>query len=284
MEGIVFTDSHAHLVDVAEGQGAAWRELLARFSAAWSEASPGLLPLLVDVGTEAGDFGRRLGVLGQHPFLRYSLGIWPGEEALREIDESLSALARDLEAAGPGAAAVGECGLDYHHMDGPSEAQRALFEGQLHLARGRGLPVIVHSREAFADTRAILRDSAVGLKVVIHCFGYGPAEAEAFLEDGHFISFAGNLTYKKAEALREAIRIVPEDRLLLETDSPYMNPEPRRGKPCSPLDIGRTYALAAELKGLSVNELACLVAANATGVFGIAWKAPESAESSACGT
>jgi TatD DNase family protein len=104
--------------------------------------------------------------------------------------------------------------------------------------------------------------------VVIHCFGYGPEEARAFLELGCWISFAGNLTYKGSEALRAALALVPDERLLLETDAPYMNPMPKRGKPSSPADIARTYALAAELRGVAVEDLAETVSRNAHRLFG----------------
>jgi TatD DNase family protein len=171
-------------------------------------------------------------------------------------------------------------------MDGPREAQLALFEGQAAIAAGLGLPLIVHSREAFEDSLAVvarLRDgeyrAAGGLRdaggrpggpalpVIIHCFGYGPEEAARFLALGCYLSFAGNVTYRKADALREALRLVPLDRLLLETDSPYMNPEPLRGRPCSPRDIGRTYAFAAALRGEDGGSLAAAVTANARLLF-----------------
>ncbi|MBL8967785.1 MAG: TatD family hydrolase, partial [Spirochaetaceae bacterium] len=177
-------------------------------------------------------------------------------------------LAASLAEAGGRAAAVGECGLDYHHMDGSVEAQRRLFEGQIELAAAGGLPLVVHSREAFADTLAILAAARLSAPVVIHCFGYRLKEAEAFLELGCHVSFAGNFTYKKAADLREALAVVPAARLLLETDAPYMNPEPRRGRPSSPLDIARSYEAAAALRGVSPAELAATVASNVRAVFG----------------
>lgn len=299
MSETVYTDSHAHLPDVAgrlgpEGLAALWDDYAAAAAAAGAESCAGLAagtaasagPLLVDIGTEARDFTARLALLGRHGFLRYSLGVWPGREALADPAASLASLLASLEAAGVDAAAIGECGLDYHHMDGPREAQLALFEGQAAIALRLGLPLIVHSREAFEDSLAVvsrLRDGgylpaggprAAGgrpggpdLPVIIHCFGYGPEEAARFLELGCHLSFAGNVTYRKAEALREALRLVPLDRLLLETDSPYMNPEPLRGRPCSPRDICRTYAFAAALRGEDVGHLAAAVTANARSLF-----------------
>jgi len=142
-------------------------------------------------------------------------------------------------------------------------AQAQLFESQLALASRLGLPMIVHSRDAASDTLSILRSSRLASPVLIHCFGYGPEEARAFLDLGCYISFAGNLTYKKSDALCEACVIVPADRLLLETDSPYMNPMPRRGEPCSPKDVERTYTFASRLRGVQAEDLAETVSANA---------------------
>lgn len=293
MRETVFTDSHAHLPDVAVRLGGAGlATLFEDYAAACGARAAGALgpgtaaaagPLLVDIGTEAGDFAARLALLGRHEFLRYSLGVWPGRDALAGPAASLASLEASLAAAGGDAAAIGECGLDYHHMEGSREAQLALFEGQVALAVRQGLPLIVHSREAFEDTFAVvsrLRDggyrgaggSEAGADrpdppVVIHCFGYGPEEAAGFLGLGCYVSFAGNVTYKKADALREALMLVPRDRLLLETDSPYMNPEPLRGRPCSPQDIARTYAFAATLRGEEEASLAAAVTANARLLF-----------------
>ncbi len=273
-QSVVFTDSHAHLPSLAETEGAGrLAEVCATYAEAWAEGGwqclpAARLPLLVDIGTEADDFPKRFRLLGDRPFLRYTLGVWPARAALADVPASLAALALALEAAGPRAAAVGECGLDYHHMEAEPATQRRLFEGQAALAAERGLPLVVHSRDAFADTRDLLAAARHPHAVIIHCFGYGPTEAEAFLDLGCIISFAGNFTYKNADALRAALRIVPSARLLLETDTPYMNPEPRRGRPSSPLDIVRSYEAAALLRQSSAEALATSVAELAHAVFG----------------
>lgn len=260
---MILPDSHAHLPGVAEDSGGAVLEdLLADYAAAWAGPGPSR-PWLVDIGTQAGDFPARLALSGRRPFLGYSLGIWPGLPALDDVPGSLAALKADLAAARAGEAfpgelvvAIGECGLDYHHLDGSPASQAALFEGQLDLAAREGLPTIIHTRDAFEATLGLIKGRGGRQALLIHCFGYGPREAEAFLAEGCLISFAGNVSYKKAEALREALALVPRGRLLLETDSPYMNPEPRRGRPASPRDIERTYALAAECLGLPLEALA----------------------------
>jgi TatD DNase family protein len=153
-------------------------------------------------------------------------------------------------------------------MDGPAEAQERLFEGQLAIASRLGLPMIVHSRDAAPETLSTISRCRSSSPVIIHCFSYGPAEARAFLDSGCWLSFAGNITYKGSLGIREACALVPSDRLLLETDSPYMNPVPRRGESATPLDVGRSYALAAGLRGVSVAELADVVARNARSLFG----------------
>ena len=268
-----FTDTHAHLALVAEELGpAALDSVLAAYAAAWDEAArEGRAgPFLVDPGVDADDLGRRRALLGAPPFLRLAAGVWPSAEALAAPAAALAALEAamaEAEASGRPAAAVGEGGLDYYHMNGPREAQLELFAGQIALAERLGLPLIVHSRDAFADTRDAIAGSRLSTPVIVHCFGYGPDEARAFLDLGCYLSFAGNLTYKKADALRAACSFAPADRLLLETDSPYMCPEPRRGRPSTPLDIERTYAIAAAARGACVEELVEMVSANVAAIF-----------------
>lgn len=278
---MVLTDSHAHLSYIAEKEGLpALSPILDSYAEAWEEAVGGgrTGPILLDAGVEPGDLPGRLALVGgaPPPFLRFGAGAWPSAENLASPAASLAALDAAIAAAalrGARVAAVGEGGLDYHHMEGSKEAQAELFEGLLALAGRRGLPLIVHSRDAAADTIALIasaRAAAPGASaaVIIHCFGYGPEEARSFLDLGCHLSFAGNLTYRGSGALRDACALVPDERLLLETDAPFMNPMPRRGRPSSPLDIDRTYALAAGLRGVGVAELGETVSCNARALFG----------------
>jgi TatD DNase family protein len=272
---MALTDSHAHLSQVAEELGAeALASVLESYAASWEEAGRAHRsgPLLVDIGTESGDLADRTSLFGKGlPFLRLSAGIWPSAESLSKPAEGVAALAAAIgaaEKAGFHVSAIGEGGLDYHHMEGSKEAQAELFEAQLALAAALGLPIIVHSRDAASETLALVARAPRSADVIIHCFGYGAAEARAFLDSGCLISFAGNLTYKGSAPLREACALVPAERLLLETDSPYMNPMPRRGSRSTPLDIARTYAVAAELRGVAPEDLAETVALNARRVFG----------------
>jgi TatD DNase family protein len=281
---MIFTDSHAHLSSVAEELGAASLSSLlddyaAAAEAAAREGHP--TPLLLDPGTEPDDLPKRVDLLRppeRASYLRLAAGVWPSAGSLSSPSRSLETLEdaiAEASRAGIRVAAIGEGGLDYHHMEGPREAQAELFSGQLALASRLSIPMIVHSREAAADTLALVESALAGSRgagrgraVVIHCFGYGPDEARAFLALGCLVSFAGNLGYKGSEPLRAALALVPDDRLLLETDAPYMNPPPRRGRPSSPADIGRTYALAAELRGVPVEALAETVSRNARRLFG----------------
>ncbi len=260
----IFTDTHAHLSYIADRPGEAALDAMLRAYTAASEA--GSRAILVDPGVEAEDFAGRAERFGHLSFVRLAAGIWPSKRALDDPERALALLAP--HAADIRCRAIGECGPDYHHMNASREAQRRLFEGQLALAESHRKPVIVHSRDAAADTIDIIAAAQLSVPVIIHCFGYGPAEAERFLSLGCMLSFAGNVTYKSASVLREACLSVPEERLLLETDAPYMNPLPARGKPSTSLDIERTYRYIAELRGTSPEALSALVARNARALFG----------------
>jgi TatD DNase family protein len=275
----VFTDTHAHLTLVAERLGLPVVEaMLGRYAEAGAaagreRASEGesdrsyvcAAPFIVDIGVNPGDLAPRLAGFRTYPFVRFAAGLWPGRESLKDPEAALAALAADL--ASPRCSALGECGLDYHHMEAPARDQIALFEAQAAMAASARLPLLVHSRDAFPDTLAVAGGAVGKIPVVIHCFGYGAREAEAFLERGCYLSFAGNLTYKKSEGLREALAAAPLEKILFETDSPYMNPMPRRGEPSTSLDLERTMAAAAEIRGITLEELAAAAQANALRIF-----------------
>lgn len=157
--------------------------------------------------------------------------------------------------ATPGVVALGEIGLDYHYDFSPREDQRAVFETQLGLACEANLPVVIHCREAEEDLSSILSPFVGTLSGgVMHCFGGNAAFAERCLAWGLYISFAGNVTFPKAEDLRDAARVVPLDRLLVETDAPYLAPKPVRGKRCEPTFVVHTAAFLAELKSEPLEE------------------------------
>ena len=271
----VYTDSHAHLGHVAEFLGeAALREVLDAYAASGAASgaaavdAPGVAvraPFIVDIGTDPGDLGPRLEKLGNRPYLRFSAGLWPGKAVFGDPARALAALEADIRTGA--CSALGECGLDYHHMEAEPSLQRALFEAQALMAVEAGLPLLVHSRDAFLDTLAVVAEVAGAVPVVIHCFSYGAVEAERFLSAGCFLSFAGNSTYRSAESLREALALTPLDSMLFETDSPYMNPLPGRGKPSTSLDIVRTIEAAAAFTGRETDLLAQAAGDNALRIF-----------------
>ncbi|MHB1017857.1 MAG: TatD family hydrolase [Coriobacteriia bacterium] len=179
-------------------------------------------------------------------------------------------LERLRELAGdPRVGGLGELGLDYHYDHSPRDDQREWFGRHLRLAHEVGLPVEIHLREAHDEGLAILRE--VGTPeagCIIHCFSEGPELAERFLELGCHISFAGPVTFKRSDALREAARIVPLDRLLVETDCPFLAPQPYRGRPNEPAFSVLNAATIAEVKGISPAEVATAALGNARELFG----------------
>jgi len=174
------------------------------------------------------------------------------------LDE-LSALAAD-----PRVVAVGEIGLDYHYDHSPRQAQREVFARLIGLARRLGKPVVVHTREAGADTLALLAsEGARDVGGIIHCFSEDLAFARGALELGFDLSFSGIVTFKTARAVHEVAAWAPDDRILVETDSPYLAPVPLRGKPCEPAYVVHTAKRLAELRGVSLEALAETTSVNA---------------------
>ena len=185
--------------------------------------------------------------------------------------------AADIEqlAADPRVVAVGETGLDYYRDRAPREDQRRAFEAQLEIARRVGKPAVIHVRngdgpgaDAVADAFELLESHAGGATVVLHCFSAPAERVSQAAEHGWFCSFAGNLTYPKAEALRDAAALVPDELLLVETDSPFLAPQPVRGERNQPAHVVHTAARLAEVRGVSSEELGPLVDANAARAFG----------------
>lgn len=253
------TDTHAHLDHVGQRLGIlALESVLKVYQDSWDalgEGEPGerKRAFIVDIGTRPGDLSSRLKRFGAYPFLRFSAGLWPGNDSFADPRSSLALLKEDL--ARPECCALGECGLDYYHMEADRKKQISLFEAQAVLAENHGLPLIVHTRQAFEDTLGVVAALAGRIPVIIHCFSYGPCEAEAFLAAGCLLSFAGNLSYKGGGQLVESLAFAGAERILLETDAPYMNPMPLRGKASTPLDIERTLHVAARTLGLDAPVL-----------------------------
>jgi TatD DNase family protein len=215
---------------------------------------------VITIGTGI-DSCRRALELARAPGVAAALGIDPHQAGTAEA-ERLDELRKLL--GEPGVVAVGETGLDYHYGAERKDEQRALFEAQLALARERELPVVVHTRAADADTEAILR--AHDGTVVMHCFSE-PGLLDGALDRGWYVSFAGNVTYPKADDLRAAAARVTADRILAETDSPYLAPQPVRGRRNEPAHVVHTVAALAAARGEDADELAARIDANATAAF-----------------
>jgi TatD DNase family protein len=198
------------------------------------------------------------------PEARFSIGVHPHQAHQFAADPNRAAtVVRDQWAATPGARAVGEIGLDYHYDFSPRDVQQAVFRAQLRLARALDRPVVIHTREAEDDTVAMLREEGGGrLRGVLHCFTGTQALADAGLDLGFYISLAGIITFPKAEDLRRTVRNVPLDRVLTETDSPFLAPVPYRGKRNEPAHVARVVDALAALHGKPAAALAEQTAAN----------------------
>jgi len=177
-------------------------------------------------------------------------------------------------AAAPEVVAIGETGLDFYRDTADPDDQRHAFSAQISIAREVGKPVVIHLRDpegseaAVSEAFATLDREADGVEVILHCFSATPAWAERAGERGWYCSFAGNLTYPRSEPIREAAALVPDDRVLVETDSPFLAPQPMRGRPNQPANVVVTAERLAEIRDVSYEELERTVAANAARVFG----------------
>ncbi len=186
----------------------------------------------------------------------------------RAVDDASFDAVADL-AADLRVVAVGEIGLDYHYDHSPRETQAEVFRRFVALARTLAKPVVIHTREAAADTLAILREEhARDVGGIIHCFSEDEAFARAALDLGFYLSFSGIVTFKGAASVQAVAATAPLDRILVETDAPYLAPAPMRGKRCEPAHVARTAARIAELRGLDVEAVACATTENALRLFG----------------
>jgi TatD DNase family protein len=245
-------DTHAHLDGCEEPPGV----LVAR-------AREAGVKRVVTVGSGIDSCRAALAIAAAEAGVFAALGIHPHQAGGPEA-ERLAELAELL--GHQRAVAVGETGLDFYRDWAPPNRQRSLFVAQLELAVELGKPVVVHNRDADSETAAAL--AGFDGTVVLHCFS-APGLLEVALERGYYVSFAGNVTYPSAEELREAARRVPSDRILAETDSPYLAPVPRRGRPNEPANVVHTIAALAEARGEDVGELAAGIDANATAAFSL---------------
>jgi TatD DNase family protein len=250
-------DSHCHLAD--EIFAPELDAVVTRAREAGLERA--LVILAAGDEREAAQAGR---VEGLWPDVRVSIGVHPHTaHAFADAPERAADTVRGQVAATPVARAIGEIGLDYHYDFSAREVQQQVFRAQVRLARELSLPVVIHTREADADTVAILREEGAGdLRGVLHCFTGDKALARAGLDLGFYVSLAGIITFPKAGELRETARLVPLDRLLVETDSPYLAPTPYRGKRNEPAYVERVVATLAEIHGVDAGDMGRMTAAN----------------------
>jgi TatD DNase family protein len=252
-----FIDSHAHLADPAFD---ADREaVVERARATGAQA-------IVCIGESIAAGRRAAAIATQHPgFVHATAGVHPHDAAGFDPLRDPEAI---TELVAGGAVAIGECGLDYHYDHSPRELQRRAFAAQLALARELDRPVVVHTREAEADTMAMVAEAgAAGVRGILHCFTGSHALAEVGLAAGWYVSLSGIVTFKKwsDDAL---VRLIPDDRLLVESDSPYLAPVPHRGQRNEPAFVSFTVARVAGVRGVSPAALGGTTAANAARLFG----------------
>lgn len=280
-----FIDSHCH-IDGPE-YDADREEVIAR------ALDAGVVTML-NVGTgdpHSGAFERAVELAEKHSEIYAAIGVHPHDAKL--FDDAAEKRLVDLAKQSHRVVAWGEIGLDYHYDHSPRDVQRDVFRRQLRTARSLNLPVIIHSREANDDTINILRDELSGTGVppvdhaqdaratpraapgagVLHCFGGSLQMARHAIDLGFFISFAGNLTFKKAEDLRDIARLLPLDRLLVETDCPYLTPVPFRGKRNEPARVVETARYLADLHHMEHDETGKITSGNFTNLFGVRWQA-----------
>ncbi|MDP9411067.1 MAG: TatD family hydrolase [Actinomycetota bacterium] len=248
----MLVDSHTHLLRLEVSPEEAVRDA--------AEAGVGAV---VNIGTDVADSQRGAQLAAVLPNVYSTAGIHPHNagtytaadlEALAELSES------------PGIVALGEVGLDYYRNDWSAEIQWALFEDVISLANDTRLPLVIHSRDAFADTMACLGSARV--PVVLHCFEGGEREVREARERGYYIGLAGNVTYNNSETAR-VLSLMDTERIVVETDAPYLSPQPLRGRRNAPRNVVHTANFIAERLGVEDEELATLTTRNARNLFGL---------------
>ena len=258
-----FIDSHAHLVDLAFVADV--HDVIAR---ARTTGARGMI--CIGESPDAADRAREL-VQAYAGTLWHTAGVHPHDAERFDADRDLPRLREHLES---GAVAVGECGLDYFYDNASRDSQRRCFAAQVALAADTNRPLVVHTRQAEADTSAMLRDAAsAGVRGVLHCFTGPAALAEQALHAEWCVSFSGVITFKKWKD-DELIRLIPLDRLLVESDAPYLAPEPNRGRRNEPAYVSLTLARVAQARDMSAEDLGEITIKNTARLFGLASIAP----------
>ncbi|MGZ6986956.1 MAG: TatD family hydrolase [Ilumatobacteraceae bacterium] len=235
---MTYTDSHCHLYDT---RGVPTTDVVAAARAAG-------VSTMINVGCDAATIEQAITVAAAHDGIFATAGLHP-HEAKNGVDSILGYL------DDPNIVAIGECGLDYYYDHSPRAAQREAFAAQIQLANERSLPLVIHTRDAWPETFDILDAEGVPQRTIFHCFTGGPDEARRCIERNAYLSFSGIVTFKTATELHEAARQCPIERMLAETDSPYLAPVPPRGRPNQPAYVVHVVAALAELRGAAIDEV-----------------------------
>lgn len=246
-------DCHAHL------------DLLPDPAAALSEAGAARVNSILAVGIDLDSSRRAIAFAQEYPQVHAAVGIHP-HGAAGVTQDDLEALA--LLAGQPGVVGVGETGLDFFRDRAPRPAQAELFRRHIDLAGEKGLPLIVHSRDSGAATLELLAEAAGGITIILHCFAMVDEVAEC-ARRGYYMSIAGNVSYKNAQSLQEAVRQIPDELLLTETDAPYLAPAPHRGKANTPAYVTHTIDYIASLRSTTVADLSPTILANYRRAFNL---------------
>lgn len=246
-----WVDSHCHLQSLSDPEGAIGRAREAGVS------------LMVCVGTDLATSRQAVDLAARHDDVRPTVGLHP-HDASKQVQEwgTLAGLADAAEVVG-----VGETGFDFHYMHSPVDAQDAAFRAQIALANRLDRALVVHSRDAWDDTFRVLADEGTPAPTVMHSFTGGPAEARRALDLGAYLSYSGIVTFRGADDVRAAAAVTPLDRMLVETDAPYLAPVPHRGRENEPAHVGLVGAVVATATGRPEPEIAERTAANAFTVF-----------------
>jgi TatD DNase family protein len=249
-------DSHCHLTDPRLGE---------QLDSVLRRAEEAGVSRMITIGTDIDDALKCIELCRSLDNVRCAIGVHPNY--CGQVSEEDPPRLRDIQ-SDPSVVALGEMGLDYHHHFAPVQRQREVFEFQLQLARELKRPVVIHCREATDDCLAIMRGFAE-VPAVFHCFTGSPAEARRILDAGYLLGFTGAVTFKKNDELREACALVPSDRLLIETDAPYLTPEPvRKQKTNEPAFVAHVATVVAQVKKLSVDDLDRITTENVRRLFG----------------
>lgn len=251
----MFVDSHCHLEMESYDQD---RDNIIR------KCQDEGLEYILTVGTEESYFQKVIHLIDTYPFIYGAVGIHPHNAG--DFTNTTVDLIRQI-ADHPKIVGYGEVGLDFFKNYSPRDIQKKIFARQLHLASELGLPVIIHSRDAVMDTVEILKHEYESGYGVIHCFSYNIETARVFLDMGFFISFPGTITYPKASDLRDVVRFVPDDRLLAETDAPFLTPVPHRGKRNMPYFVKHTIEAMARERSIETEKLAVIIRNNFVRLF-----------------